>query len=51
MLATLTDRGGREMPVAPDFVGATVALAPTQSLELARGPEGKFTLTIQEDHA
>ena len=51
MLATLTDRGGREMPVAPDFVGATVALTPAQSLELARGPEGKFTLTIQEDHA
>ncbi len=51
MLATLTDRGGRELPVAAAFAGATVELSATQSLELSRSAEGKFTLTIKEDHA
>ncbi|QYF91628.1 bifunctional pyr operon transcriptional regulator/uracil phosphoribosyltransferase PyrR [Massilia sp. PAMC28688] len=51
MLAALADRGGRELPVAAEFVGTTVALAPRQSLSLARSQEGQFTLTIENDHA
>ena len=51
MLAALADRGGRELPVAADFVGTTVALAGQQSLSLARSGEGQFTLTIENDHA
>jgi pyrimidine operon attenuation protein / uracil phosphoribosyltransferase len=50
MLATLVDRGGRELPVAADFIGTTVALDPHQSISLARN-DGQFSLTIQENHA
>jgi pyrimidine operon attenuation protein/uracil phosphoribosyltransferase len=50
MLATLVDRGGRELPVAADFIGTTVALEPQQSIALARN-DGQFSLTIQENHA
>lgn len=51
MLAALADRGGRELPVAADFVGTTVVLEGQQSLSLARSGEGQFTLTIENDHA
>jgi pyrimidine operon attenuation protein/uracil phosphoribosyltransferase len=51
MLAALADRGGRELPVAADFVGTTVALEGQQSLALARAADGQFTLTIETDHA
>ncbi len=51
MLAALADRGGRELPVAADFVATTVALAAQQSLSLARAQDGQFTLTIEQDHA
>ncbi len=51
MLAALADRGGRELPVAADFIGTTVALDGQQSLSLARSGEGQFTLTIENDHA
>ena len=51
MLAALADRGGRELPVAADFVATTVALDAQQSLALARAADGQFTLTIEPDHA
>ncbi len=51
MLAALADRGGRELPVAADFVATTVALDREQSLALARAADGQFTLTIEPDHA
>jgi pyrimidine operon attenuation protein/uracil phosphoribosyltransferase len=51
MLAALADRGGRELPVAADFVATHAALGPRQSLSLARGAGGKLTLTIEEDNA
>ncbi len=51
MLAALADRGGRELPVAADFVGVTVTLDADESLALARSPEGQFSLTIEKDHA
>ena len=51
MLAALADRGGRELPVAADFVGAKVDLEGQQSLVLARAADGQFTLTIEKDHA
>jgi pyrimidine operon attenuation protein/uracil phosphoribosyltransferase len=51
MLAALADRGGRELPVAADFVGTTVTLEGQQSLALARAQDGQFTLTIEKDHA
>ncbi len=51
VLAALADRGGRELPVAADFVATTVALDEQQSLALARAQDGQFTLTIEKDHA
>jgi pyrimidine operon attenuation protein/uracil phosphoribosyltransferase len=46
-LAALADRGGRELPVAADFVGTHASLAAGQSLVLARAQDGQFTLTIE----
>ena len=51
MLAALADRGGRELPVAADFVATHASLAAGQALTLARSDAGQFTLTIEEDHA
>lgn len=51
MLAALADRGGRELPVAADFVGAHAQLAAGQSLSLARDAQGQLSLTIEEDNA
>ncbi|MES2757607.1 MAG: bifunctional pyr operon transcriptional regulator/uracil phosphoribosyltransferase PyrR [Pseudomonadota bacterium] len=55
MLAALADRGGRELPVAADFVAARVdldtPLDPRQSLVLQRGAEGTLSLTIEDDNA
>ena len=51
MLAALADRGGRELPVAADFVAARVALEPRQALVLQRGADGTLTLTIEDDNA
>jgi len=47
MLAALADRGGRELPVAADFVATTVKLDQAQSLVLARAADGQFSLTIE----
>jgi len=47
MLAALVDRGGRQLPVAADFVAAHVAVQPGQALVLKRDGDGKFTLTIE----
>jgi pyrimidine operon attenuation protein/uracil phosphoribosyltransferase len=47
MLAALADRGGRELPVAPDFTGVKATLAPNQSLSLQRGADGQLSLTIE----
>ena len=46
-LAVLVDRGGRELPVAAEFAAARVALPPAQSLELARGDDGRFSFHIE----
>jgi pyrimidine operon attenuation protein/uracil phosphoribosyltransferase len=46
-LAVLVDRGGRELPIQPDFCAARVALAPTQSLALARSESGAFSFNVE----
>lgn len=45
-LATLVDRGGREMPIQAAIVGATIDLDSTQNLELVRDDTGKFHLKL-----
>ncbi len=47
-LAVLVDRGGREMPVEAQIVGAHLELSATQSLELARDDAGTFHLKLHE---
>jgi pyrimidine operon attenuation protein/uracil phosphoribosyltransferase len=51
MLAALADRGGRELPVAADFVAAHVPLEANQALVLQRGADGTLSLTIEDDNA
>ena len=51
MLAALADRGGRELPVAADYVGTRATLASNQSLCLQRGDAGQLSLTIEQDNA
>ena len=51
VLAALADRGGRELPVAPDYVALRVALGAHQALVLARGADGTLSLTIENDNA
>jgi pyrimidine operon attenuation protein/uracil phosphoribosyltransferase len=46
MLAALVDRGGRELPIAADFVADTIALPANRSLVLQRADDGRFSLTV-----
>jgi pyrimidine operon attenuation protein/uracil phosphoribosyltransferase len=49
MLAALADRGGRELPIAADFVAEKITLPANQQLVLRRADDGRLSLTI--DHA
>jgi pyrimidine operon attenuation protein/uracil phosphoribosyltransferase len=49
MLAALVDRGGRELPVAADFVAHSAEFEPSSSVNLQRASDGTFSLSI--DHA
>jgi pyrimidine operon attenuation protein/uracil phosphoribosyltransferase len=45
-LAVLVDRGGRELPVQAEFAAARVVLPDAQSLQLARGDDGRFSFQV-----
>ncbi len=45
-LAVLVDRGGRELPIAADFVGATLGLAPGQHVSLESDDAGALRLRM-----
>ncbi len=47
-LVVLVDRGGRELPLQPDLAVARVSLPASQSLELARAPDGRFSFRLQD---
>jgi pyrimidine operon attenuation protein/uracil phosphoribosyltransferase len=47
-LAVLADRGGRELPVAPDYCAHTLHLAASQTLVLERADDGRLDLRITE---
>jgi pyrimidine operon attenuation protein/uracil phosphoribosyltransferase len=49
LLAALVDRGGRELPIAADFVADAVSLSQDQQLVLRRADDGRLSLTV--DHA
>jgi pyrimidine operon attenuation protein/uracil phosphoribosyltransferase len=46
-LAVLVDRGGRELPIQPDFAAARVSLPATQSLALARTDDGSLRFDLK----
>ena len=46
-LAVLVDRGGRELPMHPDFAAARVNLPASQSLDLARDDTGRFSFKVE----
>jgi pyrimidine operon attenuation protein / uracil phosphoribosyltransferase len=45
-LACLLDRGGRELPIEPNFCGAKMPLKPNEAFELSRSPEGILSLSL-----
>lgn len=49
LLAALLDRGGRELPIAADFVARTVTLANHEQLVLQQSEDGRLSLSV--DHA
>ncbi|WP_025917382.1 bifunctional pyr operon transcriptional regulator/uracil phosphoribosyltransferase PyrR [Herminiimonas sp. CN] len=51
LLAALVDRGGRELPIAADFVAATVPLPTGQALLLQCAADGQLTLKLTTRHA
>jgi pyrimidine operon attenuation protein/uracil phosphoribosyltransferase len=48
-LAALVDRGGRELPIAADFLGGHVTLAVSQSIELTRDGANKLSFKLHEN--
>jgi pyrimidine operon attenuation protein / uracil phosphoribosyltransferase len=47
-LAVLVDRDRRELPIAPQFVGATLRLSEDDTLVLERDPSGKLSFKLQK---
>ena len=45
-LAALIDRGGRELPIAAQYVGAELALPLDKMLALEKATDGKLTLSL-----
>jgi pyrimidine operon attenuation protein / uracil phosphoribosyltransferase len=50
-LAALVDRGGRELPIAPQFVGARIDVAANQNIQLERDADGRLSLKLSENTA
>jgi pyrimidine operon attenuation protein/uracil phosphoribosyltransferase len=46
-LAVLVDRGGRELPIQPDYVGVRLAVARSLSIELSKDPGGLLTIAVE----
>jgi pyrimidine operon attenuation protein/uracil phosphoribosyltransferase len=47
-LAVLTDRGGRELPIAPSFCPHSLSLPAAQMLELERATDGGLSFRLTE---
>lgn len=48
-LAALVDRGGRELPVAADYLGGLVTITASQSIELAKDESARLKLVLHEN--
>jgi len=47
-LAVLVDRGERQLPIAAQYVGATLSVPSGELLRLARDEHGKFSLRLSD---
>jgi len=47
-LAVLIDRGGRELPIRPDYMGAEMELEPGQNISLERDDDGRLRLALKQ---
>jgi pyrimidine operon attenuation protein / uracil phosphoribosyltransferase len=50
-LAALVDRGGRELPIAAQWVGATIDVRSAEGIELKRDAGGRLSLALYERSA
>lgn len=48
LLAVLVDRGGRELPIAPQLAGVALSLAPNQNIQLNRDATGRLSFSLHE---
>jgi pyrimidine operon attenuation protein/uracil phosphoribosyltransferase len=49
-LAALIDRGGRELPIAAQYIGATLEVPPAKMLALEKKADGKLGLSLYDKH-
>jgi len=45
-LAALVDRGGRELPIAPQFLAAELQVGDDEQIELKRSDDGRLSLVV-----
>lgn len=45
-LAALVDRGGRQLPISPQYLGATIRVEGNQTIELRRDSAGRLSLSL-----
>ena len=48
-LAALVDRGGRELPICAQFVGAAIEVGSGEDVELKRGADGRLSLVVNKN--
>ena len=48
-LAVLINRGGAELPISPQIVGAEFPLMPNQRFQLSKTTQGKLSLTLENN--
>lgn len=49
-LAALLDRGGRQLPISPQYVGANVRVEPNQTIVLEHDADGALKLVLEAAH-
>ncbi len=49
-LAILVDRGGRELPIAAQYVGTSLDLTSDKLVSLQQGDDGKLSLSLFDKH-
>jgi pyrimidine operon attenuation protein/uracil phosphoribosyltransferase len=49
-LVVLADRGGRQLPICPQYCGASVEVPKGMRLQLTRADDGKLALALEPEH-